>query len=348
MNLSLAFHFVKGMTNREKKAHWEKVGPYLMNRPPQFSSNSWQNMWDVARELAEKEIQHAHREGYEILTIDDPQYPSMLRDIQDPPMALMGRGLWPTHLLPLGIVGTRKPTLYGVKAVRELFVHLSSWPVLPVSGLAFGIDAEVHAQSVLYEMPNVAFLAGGMGYFSPKAHLTLAGQMLEGGGGYFTEQPFSQPSLPQSYPVRNRLIAGATEALVLVESAKKSGALITANMSANYERTVFAVPGPWNAPMSQGPNTLLDEGLAHVLTRFDSFPEKLRAQWSEPIHQKGVSKDLELQVLRCFAHGRRLNSRVISTTLGQSNRLIESALEFLCKEDMLERHDGLWFTRKSI
>ncbi len=215
-------------------------------------------------------------------------------------------------------------------------------------GVAFGIDAEADRHALVQNLPTVAFLAGGMGHLSPKSHEALAQQILDAGGGYFTEQPFDQASVPPSFPVRNRLIAGACQALVVVESARRSGALITARMALDYGRAVYAVPGPWNAPMSAGPNGLLAEDKARCLFRFASLPGKLQEAWKKEEANETQVKNIERRILALLPWGKRLLKDELLAALKVENTLLERALAGLIEAQILAEDSSHYYSRPSV
>lgn len=351
MDKMLTFHFFRGLSNRQKWHFLEYEGGFEQGepkRPAHIAEALWSSLWDQAAELAQRERAYAQREGYAIVTIQDPDYPVGLRYCPDPPQALMGRGIVQNSRYPLGIVGTRKPTLNGLRATRQLLQELAPYPVSILSGLAFGIDAEAHRHALIQGLPTVAFLAGGMGHLSPRSHAGLAQQLLDQGGGYFTEQPYEQPSVPPSFPVRNRLIAGASQSLVVVECARRSGALITARMAVDYGRAVFAVPGPWNAPMSSGPNSLLEQDKAMCLSRFSALPGRLQDAWVKDEGNEAEVKVLERKILALLPWGRTLSRTQLVQALKAKEPVLSAALTALIDAAILEEITPEQFSRPSI
>jgi DNA processing protein len=352
MNTLLTLHFYKGMKRRDKRELLEKFGTTY------FESKNWishlekdssrQAQWHQAQQWAERELRMAVDEKYCIWSIDDPMYPDLLHHIPDPPIAVMGRGYWPNEKIPLAVVGTRKPSSYGRNVVIQLTTALSEYPINLVSGLALGIDAQVHRTALDSGATTVAFVAGGMGHFSPKSNKKLADEMVEAGGGYFTEQPFDQPCENYTYPVRNRLIAGSTLATVVVEAARKSGALITANQAHAYEREVYAVPGATFMPMSEGPNVLIEEQLAQALVNINRFPSRFYPLWQKNDDTLDLSDGLEAVVLSQFPHGRKVKSGTLKSRLNVSNSNIFKALRVLLELGLLEKIGPDLYCRKSV
>ena len=349
MHPLLILNFLEGLTNAQKKVHFEAntkidfTGKWpFKGRAP----SNWPLKRDRAMERAAHELEHARREGYEIIPMDSPNYPSYLREVADPPMVLFGRGRWNNAKIPLAVVGTRKMTNYGGHVTRELAVRMSEYPINFVSGLAMGVDASMHRRAVEMGATTTAFMAGGMKDISPKGHRKLAQEMLDGGGGNFKEQPFEQEPLRNLFPVRNRLIAGASLATLVVESAKKSGALITANMAHHYERSVFAVPGAWFMPYSQGPNALIEEQLAEAVVQLDDFPGRFYPLWVENQTKLDLSDSIEEAIISLIPHGRKVNSLHIRNRLKAPNNMIFKGLNSLLSLGVIERMEADTYRRK--
>jgi DNA processing protein len=192
---------------------------------------------------AEKEIKKAEQEDVELLFFTDKKYPSRLKSIADAPSLLYVKGQVDLeNSKTVGIVGTRKATDYGKNCVEELIEGLKPHQTLIVSGLAYGIDIQAHKQAVKHGLPTVGIMGSGIDVIYPAAHKETAKKMLSN-GGLITENPFGTNPDAHNFPARNRIIAGLSDALVVVEAAEKGGALITAEISNSYNKDVFAFPG---------------------------------------------------------------------------------------------------------
>ena len=202
--------------------------------------------------------------GLRIVTQEDEQFPALLREIYDPPLLLYIRGELPHDVPCVAIVGSRKATQYGKTATNLLVRPLASRGLTIVSGLAYGIDAEAHRATLAVHGKTIAVLGSGSddAALYPRAHRQLAADIVASGGAVITEYP--PGTRPQGYffPQRNRIIAGLSRALVVVEADEKSGALITARLALDQNREVFAVPGPITSDLSRGTNGLLRDGAA--------------------------------------------------------------------------------------
>ena len=222
---------------------------------------AWRERVDLDAETA-----LAERAGVDIVTIADPSYPSRLKDIHDAPLVLYVRGqLPPEGLGPvLGVVGTRRPTRYGTRMAESLSAAASraGWPV--VSGLAYGIDAISHEAVVAAGGVAVAVLGGGLARIHPQDHVPLAKKIVETGGAVISEFPMEKTPNKRTFPMRNRIISGLSDGLLVVEAGLGSGSLITANFALEQGRSVFAVPGRAEDPQAKGVNKLIKDGAALV------------------------------------------------------------------------------------
>jgi len=215
---------------------------------------------------AEKEMRKAEKESVELVFFTDKRYPSRLRQIEDAPTLLYTKG----HIdfenpKTVGIVGTRKCTDYGRACVEELIQGLVPHRALIVSGLAYGIDIQAHKQSLKYDLPTIGIMGSGIDVMYPAAHRDTAQRMLER-GGLVTENSFGTKPDAHNFPARNRIIAGLSDALVVVEAAERGGALITAEIANSYNKDVFAFPGNVGQSFSEGCNNLIKSNKAHLLT----------------------------------------------------------------------------------
>jgi DNA processing protein len=204
------------------------------------------------------------------IRIEDIDYPAQLREIADPPTQLYVRGNLNLIGEIVAVVGSRKPTPYGVQVVTQLVEAIANQCVV-VSGLAYGIDSLVHQAVVGHKGVTVAVLGSGIDDESiyPPTNRGLAQEILDNGGALVSEYPPGTPPLPHHFPQRNRIIAGLSQKILVVEAAEGSGALITARLGLDYNREVLAVPGPITSPNSYGPNQLIVEGAKPVLTPSD-------------------------------------------------------------------------------
>lgn len=207
------------------------------------------------------------------LFIFEPEFPSRLREIADPPFLLYMRGNVNWEQMMIGIVGSRKMTDYGVEATEKVASDLAANGVIVVSGLALGIDAVAQQATINEGGTTVAVLGNGIDLVYPSSNLALAKEIVQN-GAIISEYPCGVHPALYTFPARNRIISGLCQGIVVTEAAEGSGSLITARSALEQNREVFAVPGSIFNKNSVGPNSLIKMG-AHVLTSvqdiFDEF-----------------------------------------------------------------------------
>jgi DNA processing protein len=198
--------------------------------------------------------------GASLISLTDPRYPPLLRDIFDPPVILFARGrIELLQTVMLGIVGTRRPTQYGIAATERLAVDLSHAQMTIASGMASGIDTAAHKAVLAARGNTVAVLGCGVDVVYPSENRKLASD-LANGGLLVSEFPMGAPPYPQNFPIRNRIISGMSVGIMVIEGAQYSGSSITAKLAMDQGREVFAVPGNMTSKMSWGPNLLIKQG----------------------------------------------------------------------------------------
>jgi len=208
-------------------------------------------------------------QGIHILTWSDDAYPSRLKEIDQPPPVLYIRGEYlPDDLFAVAIVGTRKVTPYGRQVTEEIAAYLAANGMTVVSGLARGVDAVAHQAALRAGGRTIGILGSGVDKIYPPEHRGLADQMMER-GAIISDYAVGTPPDASNFPPRNRIISGLSLAVVVIEAAETSGALITAEFAAEQGREVFAVPGSILAPQSKGTNRLIQKGALPLLTPAD-------------------------------------------------------------------------------
>lgn len=208
-------------------------------------------------------------QGIKILTWADEEYPSRLREIDQPPPVLYIRGEYlQDDLFAVAVVGTRKVTPYGRQLTEEIASFLAANGISVISGLARGVDAIAHQAALRAGGRTIAVLGSGVDKIYPPEHRGLAEQMMER-GAIISDYAVGTPPDASNFPPRNRIISGLSLAVVVIEAAETSGALITAEFAAEQGREVFAVPGSIYAPQSKGTNRLIQKGAQPLLTPAD-------------------------------------------------------------------------------
>ena len=197
------------------------------------------------------------------------EFPKALLEIPQPPKTLYLRGELPAgNLIYLAVVGSRKFTSYGRDACEKLITGLKGYPVVIVSGLAMGIDAIAHRAALKNGLTTISFPGSGLDdkVLFPSVNLQLAKDILEAGGALISEFEPDFKAAQYSFPLRNRLMAGISKAVLIIEAEEKSGTLITARLATEYNRDVLVVPGSINSPSSKGTNWLIRAGATPILS----------------------------------------------------------------------------------
>lgn len=204
--------------------------------------------------------QALQRVGAELISIQDGRYPALLREIFDPPIVLFARGrleLLQAHAI--GVVGTRRPTPYGVAATERLSADLARAGLAIVSGMARGIDTAAHRAALREGGDTIAVFGCGVDVLYPADNRKLCDGIVRN-GLLISEFPMGAPAYPQNFPIRNRIVSGLSLGVLIVEGAQHSGSAITARLALDQNREVFAVPGNITSKMSWGPNLLIKQG----------------------------------------------------------------------------------------
>lgn len=234
------------------------------------------------RTAASKILEWRRREGGRILMRGRAGYPRLLEEIYDPPLVLYAQGRLESLQMPLvAIVGTRKPTVYGLQMAEGLASDLGGRGIAVVSGLARGVDAAAHRGCMEAHGCTIAVLGCGIDVVYPPEHRRLMSRIIEK-GLVLSEFPPGVPPAPHNFPARNRIISGLSLGSVVIEAREYSGSLITARLAMEQNREVFALPGPITSPQSFGPNFLIKQG-AKLVQSWRDVVEELPREVSSPI-----------------------------------------------------------------
>jgi DNA processing protein len=224
---------------------------------------------------AEKTLIKAEKQGAQLLFSTDKNYPSRLKPLYDAPAVLYYKGSASLdHFRSIGIVGTRQATEYGKKVTESIVEQSKNYNPLIVSGLAYGIDITAHKAAIDFGLPTIAVMASGIDVIYPSQHEKYIDQILKN-GGIISENPFGIQPLRNMFLSRNRIIAGLSDASIVIESAVKGGSLVTAEFANNYHRQVFAVPGTLTNKASEGCNKLIQQNKANIYTQINDLVETL-------------------------------------------------------------------------
>jgi DNA processing protein len=242
--------------------------------------------------IAESELNFIEKHAVEAIFYTDARFPNRLKQCPDSPVMLYFKGS-SAHLLEservVAIVGTRQPTDYGKAVCEELIEGLKAYKPLIVSGLAFGIDITAHRKAVQLDMPNIGVMGNGLSGIYPAAHRSIAVKMVEN-GGLLTEFISTTKPDRENFPMRNRIIAGLCDVLVVVQTAPSGGSIISAQLAIQYGREVCAVPGNIKDPKSAGCNQLIRIGSAQLIESAEDIAEAMR--WPEPGKPQVIQKQL--------------------------------------------------------
>ena len=230
-------------------------------------------------------------------------FPPLLNEISDPPPFLYMEGNLPdtTENKYLAVVGARKNSSYGKEAVLKLIGGLRGYPIVIVSGLAIGIDSIAHETALENNLKTVAVPGSGLNedVLYPASNRNLAKKILQNGGALISEFEPNFRATPYSFPQRNRIMAGISQAVLVIEAEKKSGTLITARLAVDYNRDVLTVPGSIFSKMTEGPHYLIRNG-ATPITESKDILEALG------FATENIPRNLELEMENCSPEEKKI------------------------------------------
>lgn len=300
---------------------------------------------------AEKELEYLDRQGIEPFFYLDAGYPSRLKSLPDAPIMLYFRGSADlNHRRVVAVVGTRQPSAYGQAMVEELILGLAPYNPLIISGLAYGIDAAAHRFSLDHQLDTIGVLGHGLSLVYPAAHRSMAERMLRH-GGLLSEFTYQTEPEREHFPMRNRIVAGLCDALVVVETGRRGGSVITAQFAAEYGKPVFAVPGRVREKTAEGCNLLIKTNKALLIESAEDIAHTL--QWQGQAKPKAqqislfneLTADEEIVVNLLRQHEQLGVDRLSYETNFSSSTLATALLELECK-GMIKTLPGKRYTLK--
>ena len=212
---------------------------------------------------------------YRIIEMTSDEYPAKLKNIKQPPEKIFVRGKLPDpNMKTVAIVGARNASDYGLTLAKTISRILTLNNVQVISGLAMGIDTTGHMGAIEIERETFAVLGCGVDICFPMHNSNVFERILDYGGGIISEVDIGTPPLPHNFPLRNRIISGLSDVVIVVEAREKSGSLITADYALEQGKTIFACPGRVGDSLSKGTNNLIKQG-AYILTSADDVLEYL-------------------------------------------------------------------------
>ena len=239
---------------------------------------------------AEAQIKYLEKAGGKAIVFHDDSYPKRLKHFESSPLVIYCRGeMNLNHPRTVAIIGTRKPSELGRINCEKLIEGLKSYDVQIISGLAYGIDTCAHTQAVKLGIETIGVMGHGLDRMYPASNRKLASQMTEN-GGVLTEFPTETNPDRENFPMRNRIIASMSDVIIVVESKKRGGSIITAEFANTYNKDVFAIPGRLNDEVSEGCNRLIKQHKANLLESAADVGYIMR--WDEIDKAKVVQKAL--------------------------------------------------------
>lgn len=270
--------------------------------------------------------------AYSIRELKNSEFPSSIKEIPDPPKKLFISGdLPPEENKVLCIVGSRKCTSYGKEVCEKIIEGLSGYPISIVSGLALGIDSVAHKSALQLGLHTVAVPGSGLNenVLYPSTNLNLAREIISSGGALVSEFESDFKATPWSFPQRNRIMAGLSHAVLVIEAEEKSGTLITARLALDYNRDVFAVPGSIFSSFSNGPNKLIRLGAELVTSSSEilkTFGFEEREQ-KENVDYSDLSEE-EIKIVEALSEPMSRDELIRNLNLSASQvNMILSAME---------------------
>jgi DNA processing protein len=302
-------------------------GALLQSGLPAESAHAIHSFTDWAS--VEAELLYLEKIGARPLFFTDSEYPQRLLPLDDAPLLLFYKGNADLNTKKIvSVVGTRDPSDHGRLITEQLIRQLAQPDLLIVSGLAHGIDACAHKAALKYNIPTLGILGHGLNHIYPHEHRGMAKEMLQQ-GGLLTRFSTNTPPESFQFPLRNRLIAGLCDAVIVVETRRKGGSMLTIGNAEAYCKKIFAVPGRFNDARSSGCNWLIQQGKAGLFLSGQHLQESMG--WEIPIPRTGkqayLSFPTEMNSLS-VAEKALLNLLTDSKTLSLDEICIQSRLEF--------------------
>ncbi len=241
----------------------------LRTQIPGFAKERFRRLnREKALEEAIPIVDYVKKHAIDTTFFTDTDYSYRLKECADSPVLLYHKGDFDLNpRRTIAIVGTRNMTRYGRQLINELITAIAPYNVQVISGLALGVDGYTHKKCMEYNVPTIGILGHGLDRIYPRSHQSIATKMLNTKGcGLITEFPHGTTPDRENFPQRNRIVAGMTDATIVIESASRGGSLITAHLANDYNRDVFAFPGGVYSKFSQGCNQLIASSKAHLIS----------------------------------------------------------------------------------
>ncbi len=300
---------------------------------------------------AEKEIENARKQNISILFYTHKNFPQRLKEIYDTPVVLYYNGNADLNAEKIiSIVGTRKSTDYGKQFIESFLKDIQKHNPLVVSGLAYGIDITAHKECLNLGIQTIGVMANGLDIVYPAVHKPIAQKMLTCGGLLCESALGVKPDAPR-FPARNRIIAGMSDATIVVEAMEKGGALITAELANDYNKEVFALAGNFNATTSAGCHKIIKENKAHLITNANDLIQflnwdigKKNAKTYQNFQKVNVNSfDIsteEIEILNLIVEKKEIHTDMLAFTLDIPNGMLAMLLLNLEMKNIIETLPG--------
>jgi DNA processing protein len=303
----------------------------------------WQEFADPGAELKKAADLGAH-----VITAEDEEYPSALREIHDPPIVLYVRGqLTERDRNAVAVVGSRKATHYATESAKKLSFQMAYAGLTVASGLARGIDTAAHQGALAAKGRTIAVIGSGLGELYPPENAELADR-IAASGAVISEFPIDTKPDRQTFPIRNRIVTGLSFGVLVVEAGANSGALISANMAAEQGRTLYAVPGRIDAPAALGSNRLIQQGAKLVITVddiLDDLPLVFREKPDLPAAAPAVDLTPEQQKILDAIGSEEMPLDSVIATSGLTAAVVSSTLLALEIRRLVKQLPGKRFVK---
>lgn len=287
----------------------------------------------LTEEFLNNIIASYEKQNVELITFYNPNYPYILKEISSPPLCLYCKGNVSLLNTPcFAIVGTRRPTDYGIVTTKQYVKAITNAGLTIVSGLAMGIDSVAHKSALENKGKTIAVLAGGFDFIYPQTNIALASK-IEEDNLLISEYP--PKTKPQSYyfPIRNRIIAGLSKGVFVPEMGEKSGSLHTVNYALEFNRDVFILPGKITSPMSKGTNMMIKNLQGTITTSPDDIIESLNLTITDKKENKQI--DMTSQMILSFIESEKKTFQDILEHTGLSANELNSLLLTLELEGLI-------------
>lgn len=288
--------------------------------------------------------------GIEYITIEDSQYPSLLRQIHDPPFILFYKGILKEHPLNIAIVGSRNCSNYGKEVTKYLSVNLAQRGINVISGMARGIDSHAHLGALSVGGYTTAVLGSGLDVIYPPENKGMFNKIIQN-GLVISEYPPGVGPEAANFPARNRIISGLSQGVIVVEAAAKSGSLITVDFALEQGRDVFAVPGNITSKNSKGTNNLIKQG-AKIITDIDSVLEEYICSWGKDcetsINKCEIPLNKKEELILSFINDSPMEIDLLCVKTGLKPEELNSLLTLLEVKGLINQISGKKIIRNSI